>query len=121
MMPRPWNQTLLQLKNLCEQVSQSPFNSVLANLYRNGQDSMGWHQDNETELGLNPIIASLSLGESRKFVLRHLETKQKHELDLSHGSLLVMAGETQHYWQHSIPKTAKPKGSRINLTFRYIQ
>lgn len=121
MMPRPWNQTLLQLKNLCEQVSQSPFNSVLANLYRNGQDSMGWHQDNETELGLNPIIASLSLGESRKFVLRNLETKQKHELDLSHGSLLVMAGETQHYWQHSIPKTAKPKGSRINLTFRYIQ
>ncbi len=121
MTPQPWSQTLLHLKHLCEQVSQSEFNSVLANLYRDGQDSMGWHQDNETELGLNPVIASLSFGESRRFILRNIETKQKHELELNHGSLVVMAGETQHYWQHSVPKTTKPKHTRINLTFRYIQ
>ncbi len=121
MTPEPWNPTLLHLKYLCEVASQSQFNSVLANLYRDGQDSMGWHQDNEAELSLNPVIASLSFGESRRFLLRHIETKQKHEVELSHGSLLVMAGETQHYWQHSVPKTAKPKESRINLTFRHIQ
>ncbi len=120
MEPQPWSPLLLDLKQRCETASQVTYNSVLANLYRDGQDSMGWHQDNETELGLNPVIASVSLGESRRFLLRHIQTKQKYELELSHGSLLVMAGETQHYWQHSIPKTAKPRVERINLTFRHI-
>lgn len=120
MHPQPWTPTLLQLKSRCEAVAKHTFNSVLANLYRDGQDSMGWHQDNETELGTNPVIASLTLGESRRFVLRHLATKEKYEVELGHGSLLIMAGETQHYWQHSVPKTAKAKGERINLTFRDI-
>ncbi|MEI8658712.1 alpha-ketoglutarate-dependent dioxygenase AlkB family protein [Vibrio sp. Hal054] len=120
MQPQPWTPTLLELKSRCEAVAKLNFNSVLANLYRDGQDSMGWHQDNETELGINPVIASLTLGESRRFVLRHLSTKEKYEVELGHGSLLIMAGETQHYWQHSVPKTAKPKEERINLTFRHI-
>ncbi|MBD0786228.1 alpha-ketoglutarate-dependent dioxygenase AlkB [Vibrio sp. Y2-5] len=120
MQPHPWTPTLLELKTACEAVAEHTFNSVLVNLYRNGQDSMGWHQDNETELGTNPVIASLTLGESRRFVLRHLSTKEKYEVELGHGSLLIMAGETQHYWQHSVPKTTKNKEERINLTFRHI-
>jgi len=120
MEPKPWNSILLTLRKRCESVAQCSFNSVLANLYRNGQDSMGWHQDNEPELGHNPVIASLSLGETRRFVLRHIQTRQKYEVALSHGSLLIMAGGTQHYWQHAVPKTAKPKDERINLTFRNI-
>lgn len=118
--PEPWSPELLHIKQRCEAASRCQFNSVLANLYRDGQDSMGWHQDNEPELGVNPAIASLSLGESRRFILRHIETRQKYEIELSHGSLLVMAGETQRYWQHSVPKTGKPKTERINLTFRHI-
>lgn len=121
MQPHSWTPTLLELKAACEAVAKHAFNSVLVNLYRNGQDSMGWHQDNETELGTNPVIASLTLGESRRFVLRHLSTKEKYEVELGHGSLLVMAGETQHYWQHSVPKTTKNKEERINLTFRHIK
>ena len=121
MQPQPWTPTLLELKSRCEAVAKHTFNSVLSNLYRDGQDSMGWHQDNETELGTNPVIASLTLGESHRFVLRHLSTKEKYEVELGHGSLLIMAGETQHYWQHSVPKTAKPKEERINLTFRHIR
>jgi len=120
MTPQPWSSTLMDLKHRCEDVAHHSFNSVLANLYRDGQDSMGWHQDNEPELGKNPVIASLSLGETRRFVLRHRETKQKYQIELGHGSLLIMAGETQHYWQHAVPKTAKPRNERINLTFRYI-
>ncbi len=119
--PKPWSPILLKLKESCEEAAQHTFNSVLANLYRDGKDSMGWHQDNETELGINPVIASLSLGETRRFLLRHIITKQKYELELNHGSLIVMAGETQHYWQHSVPKTARPRGERINLTFRDIR
>lgn len=120
MAPKPWTPTLHHLRQLCEQVSGSNFNSVLANLYRDGQDSMGWHQDNEPELGRQPVIASLSLGDSRRFLLRHLHSKEKLELSLGNGSLLVMAGSTQQFWQHSVPKTKQPRSARINLTFRHI-
>ncbi|AUI87626.1 alpha-ketoglutarate-dependent dioxygenase AlkB [Vibrio azureus] len=119
--PQPLNQELQVLKAKCEAVAHVSFNSVLANLYRNGQDSMGWHQDNEPELGMNPVIASVNLGESRRFLLRNLHCKTQIEYTLSHGSLLIMAGELQHHWQHSVPKTAKHKDERINLTFRNIK
>ncbi|BBM66214.1 alkylated DNA repair protein [Vibrio alfacsensis] len=121
MPPNPWTPELKSLKERCEHVAKSPFNSVLANLYRDGRDSMGWHQDNEPELGKNPIIASLNLGETRRFLLENLHCKTKIEFELSHGSLLIMAGELQHHWKHSVPKTTKIKNERINLTFRYIK
>jgi alkylated DNA repair dioxygenase AlkB len=120
--PLPWTSLLLAIKARVNNAAQTEFNSVLLNLYRNGRDSNGWHQDNESELGHNPVIASVSLGAVRRFQLRHKTRKDvpKLELDLPHGSLLVMAGPTQHYWQHQIPKTAKPVAERINLTFRVI-
>lgn len=120
MQPHPWTLELTQLKVRCESVADVTFNSVLANLYRHGQDSMGWHQDNEPELGRNPVIASLNLGETRRFLLRNLHCKTEIEYELSHGSLLIMAGELQHHWKHCVPKTAKTKDERINLTFRQI-
>ncbi|MGR5519769.1 alpha-ketoglutarate-dependent dioxygenase AlkB family protein [Vibrio sp. PNB22_4_2] len=120
MPPSPLTPDLNELKVRSEAIAQTTFNSVLANLYRNGQDSMGWHQDNEPELGANPVIASLSLGETRRFVLRNLHCKTQIEYELSPGSLLIMAGELQHHWKHAVPKTAKLKGERINLTFRHI-
>lgn len=120
--PLPWTETLVSLKTLVETHAGVAFNSVLINYYRHGQDSMGWHSDDEPELGTNPVIASLSLGASRRFCLRHRSRSDlaKVELWLSHGSLLVMAGTTQHYWQHAVPKTAKAIGPRINLTFRWV-
>ncbi|WP_083932262.1 alpha-ketoglutarate-dependent dioxygenase AlkB family protein [Vibrio sagamiensis] len=118
---QPLTQELKDLKSRSESIAQVSFNSVLANLYRNGNDSMGWHQDNERELGINPVIASVNLGESRRFLLRNLHCKTQIEYTLSHGSLLIMAGELQHKWQHSVPKTAKQKAERINLTFRNIK
>ncbi len=118
--PQPWSEVLLPLKQCSEQATGSQFNSVLANLYRHGQDSMGWHQDNEPELGHQPVIASLSLGATRRFALRHIQSKEKLTFELSHGSLLVMAGDTQHCWQHAIPKTRQACQPRINLTFRQI-
>jgi alkylated DNA repair dioxygenase AlkB len=120
--PLPWTPLLLDVKARVDAAAQTEFNSVLLNLYRNGRDSNGWHQDNEPELGHNPVIASVSLGAVRRFQLRHKTRKDlpKLELDLPHGSLLVMAGPTQHYWQHQIPKTAKSVAERINLTFRVI-
>lgn len=120
MQPKTWTPMLADLKQRCELLTGQAFNSVLANLYRDGQDSMGWHQDNEPELGQQPVIASLSLGETRRFVLRHLHSKEKFELPLSHGSLLIMAGNTQHFWQHCVPKTVRALEPRINLTFRRI-
>ena len=99
----------------------SDFNSVLCNLYRNGQDSMGFHADNERELGQNPLIASLNLGETRRFLFRRKDDKTvKYELLLTSGSLLIMGGETQHYWHHAVPKEPKRSKPRINLTFRHI-
>lgn len=120
--PLPWTPLLLDIKARVDAAAGVTFNSVLLNLYRDGRDSNGWHQDNEPELGTNPVIASLSLGAVRRFQLRHKTRKDvpKLELDLPHGSLLLMAGPTQHCWQHQIPKTAKPMAERINLTFRVI-
>jgi alkylated DNA repair dioxygenase AlkB len=104
-----------------ELMSAFNFNSVLCNYYRNGQDSMGFHSDNEKELGQNPIIASINFGESRRFIFRRRDDKTvKHELVLTHGSLLVMSGAMQHHWVHAVPKEPKRTRPRINLTFRHI-
>lgn len=118
--PSPWLPDLLEIKNRIEPMAGVTFNRVLLNLYRDGRDSVSWHTDAEPELGRNPVIASVSFGASRKFQLRHLHTKEKIELELTHGSLLIMQGELQHYWQHQIPKTSKTVGERINLTFRVM-
>ncbi len=119
--PHPWNESLLNIKQDIEQFCGVCFNSVMANLYRNGQDSMGCHADDEKELGINPLIASLSLGEQRLLRFRHKKrSEQKLELVLMHGDLLLMAGELQHHWKHELPKTKKIKQARINLTFRKV-
>ena len=119
--PIPWVDSLLVLKQLLEQQLNTPFNSVLANYYRDGADSVAWHSDDEAELGDNPIIASLSFGATRRFSLRQRQQQSAPvHINLQGGSLLVMAGETQQYWQHQIAKTAKPVAGRINLTFRRI-
>ena len=121
MMPTPWTPILLDLKTKVESVSGVMFNSVLLNLYRDGSDSMGWHSDDESELRQNPVIGSLSLGGTRRFMLRHrFEKALKHQLELTSGSFLLMQKTTQHYWQHQVPKTKRPVPPRINLTFRVI-
>lgn len=121
MYPTPWTSTLLDLRQKAQAVSGVEFNSVLLNLYRDGSDSMGWHSDHEPELGENPVIGSLSLGGTRRFMLRHrFEKGLKHQLELTPGSFLLMQGTTQHYWQHQIPKTKCPVPARMNLTFRVI-
>ncbi|GAC1427262.1 MAG: alpha-ketoglutarate-dependent dioxygenase AlkB [Flavisolibacter sp.] len=121
--PLAWMPVLEAIKAKVEKELPTAFNSVLLNLYRNGKDSMGWHRDNEKELGQNPIIASISFGATRPFHLRHYYKKDldKLTIPLTHGSLLIMRGATQHYWEHQIPKTAKPVNPRINLTFRTIK
>ncbi len=122
MKPKLFTKELLEIKQEIEAIDCVAFNSCLLNLYRNGKDSNGWHADDEKELGQNPIIASLSLGQERPFHLRYKRnTKVKHKIVLGHGSLLLMKGSTQHHWQHQIPKTAKPITERINLTFRLLQ
>ena len=119
--PNGWSPTLLKIKRQIEEATKQQFNSCLCNLYRHGTDSMGWHSDDEDELGRNPVIASLSLGAMRPFKLQHKTDKeQKLTVALNNGSLLVMSGRLQHCWKHSIPKTTKAVGERINLTFRYI-
>jgi alkylated DNA repair dioxygenase AlkB len=118
--PRQWTTTLQSVRATVEQQCQYAFNSVLANLYRGGKDSMGCHADDEKELGLNPVIASLSLGDQRLFKLHHKKRKETLNIILGHGDLLVMTGTLQHHWLHSIPKTRKFKTPRINLTFRKI-
>jgi len=121
-LPRPWIPPLLQIKQRIEPVAGVTFNSVLLNLYRNGKDSMGWHADDEPELGRNPVIASVNLGAARRFMLRHRQDHRlKYALELQHGSLLIMKDQLQHYWQHQVPKTTRPLPSRINLTFRVIK
>lgn len=119
--PLPWTPPLLELKDLAEALAGSPFNSVLLNLYRNGRDSVSWHADNEPGLGRDPVIASVSLGATRRFQLKHRRTGERVDLDLPGGACLIMAGPTQHHWLHQIPKTARPVGPRINLTFRRMQ
>lgn len=121
MQPHPWNPTLMFLKNEIEEHTQLSFTTVLLNLYRNENDSNGWHSDNEKELGRNPSIASLSLGQDRVFQLKHIEKKEiKQNIILTNGSLLVMKEGSQIYYKHQLPKASSPKRSRINLTFRTI-
>ncbi|BFM16341.1 alpha-ketoglutarate-dependent dioxygenase AlkB [Maricurvus nonylphenolicus] len=120
--PLPWTDSLKELKRRVEIELGEQFNSVLANLYRNGSDSVSWHSDNEPELGRNPVIASLSLGQSRHFLLKHRKDRDLGtiKLMLSAGDLLLMKGATQHHWLHSVPKVSKTIGPRINLTFRRV-
>ncbi|WP_130734372.1 alpha-ketoglutarate-dependent dioxygenase AlkB [Flavobacterium sp. J27] len=121
MHPHPWNATLMYLKNEIEERTQLNFTTVLLNLYRNENDSNGWHSDNEKELGRDPIIASLSLGQERVFQLRHNTKKEaKLNITLGNGSLLVMKQGSQIYYKHQLPKASSPKKNRINLTFRTI-
>lgn len=120
--PMPWTPTLLTLKARVEAEAKITFNSVLLNRYRTGQDSVGWHSDDEPELGTNPVIASVSLGATRKFQFKHKTNPDlKLSIELTNGSLLLMRGATQHFWKHQIPKTTKVLGPRINLTFRVIR
>ncbi len=122
MQPLQFTPLLKELKEDIDKISGTSFSTCLLNLYRDGQDSNGWHADDEKELGKNPVIASLSLGEERRFHLKHKNYKDlKHKIVLEHGSLLLMKGATQHNWLHQIPKTRKSIGERINLTFRVIQ
>lgn len=121
MTPQPWSEVLSKLKHGCETITKAKFNCVLANWYRDGQDGMGLHADDEPELGTRPVIASVSLGQIRRFTFKHKTTKASYHFDLEPGSLLVMAGDTQRYYFHGLSKTKKPIGGRINLTFRLIR
>ena len=117
----PWVPVLAEIKNIISSVSPAPFNSVLANLYRNGDDGVGWHADDEPELGSSAIIVSISFGEERNFQLKHKRDKTlKKNLLLTHGSLLIMQGKTQENWLHQVPKSSRTMGERINLTFRVV-
>lgn len=121
MQPHNWNPTLIFIKDKIEQEANQYFTTVLANLYRNEKDSNGWHSDNEKELGRNPTIASISFGEERKFQLKHNTISEARiNLNLNHGSLLLMKEGSQIHYKHQIPKAAQPKNARINLTFRTI-
>lgn len=124
--PEPWPEILRPVRNAVAGTAGAPFNSVLANLYRDGRDAMGWHSDDERELGPQPVIASLSLGATRRFVLKARDVdvngqEARHVFELPHGSLLVMAGDTQRRYRHALPRTARPVGPRINLTFRHVR
>ena len=120
--PLPWTDLLLEIKRTIETVTEASFNSVLLNYYRDNRDSMGFHSDDEPELGLRPVIASLSLGEERTLILKHKLNKlaKPVRLKLASNSLLLMKGETQRYWTHGIAKESRKCGPRINLTFRRI-
>ena len=118
--PQKFTPNLLKIKEMVELKTGKKFNSALLNYYRNGKDSMGWHADDEPELGKNPVIASVSLGAERKFQFKHKTIpKSLINITLSPGSLLIMQGATQHHWLHQVPKV-KDAGERINITFRRI-
>ena len=120
--PRPWPPALQALRPRIDAVAGVVMNSVLANLYRDGKDAMGWHSDDEPELGPRPVIASLSLGGTRRFAFKHRrDPTKKFALDLPHGSLLVMSGDTQAHWRHALPRTTRAVAPRLNLTFRQIK
>tara|TARA_B100001250_G_C19610892_1_gene704901 strand:+ start:107 stop:730 length:624 start_codon:yes stop_codon:yes gene_type:complete len=120
--PLPWTDDLIEIKYKIEKVTKTKFNSVLLNDYSSGEVGMGWHSDDEKELGTNPLIGSVSFGAERDFYLKHNNNTKikKLKLNLTNGSYLIMMGETQHHWKHSIPKRMKIKDRRINLTFRKI-
>lgn len=119
--PRPWPPALAALRARVDAAAGVAMNSVLANLYRDGRDAMGWHSDDEPELGQRPVIASLSLGGTRRFAVRHRrDVGRKFTIELPPGSLLLMSGESQAAWKHALPRTARPVPPRINLTFRRV-
>lgn len=119
--PDPWIDELVELRDLSSSHTGTRFNSVLCNLYRDGSDGVDWHADDEPEFGQMPVIASLSLGATRRFDLRRVDDHSiKVELELHHGDLVIMSGTTQTLWRHRVPKTKKPVGERINLTFRTV-
>lgn len=119
--PKPWNKGLLFIKDQIDKVADVKFNSVLMNWYRDGEDYINWHTDAEKELGKNPIIGSVNFGATRRFLIRRNDDNSiKLEFPLKHGTLLIMAGELQHFWQHSVPKEKKVKEARFNMTFRII-
>lgn len=119
--PNPWNDGLYRIKERIEECANHTFNCVLLNWYRDGSDSLNWHADDERELGPNPIIASANFGATRDFIIRKNDDHaQKVSLPLKHGTLLVMKGSMQHFWQHSVPKRTNVNASRFNLTFRNI-
>lgn len=121
LVPNNWTKELLEMKSVIEKFSDSEYNSVLLNYYRSGEDSMGWHSDNERELGKNPVVASLTLGGERRFLIRERKDKsKKREILLKNGSLLIMKSGFQDKYQHSVPKTKRKVGERINLTYREI-
>jgi len=120
--PLPWTPELLGIRHRAEEITGQRYNSVLLNLYRDGRDGMGWHADDEPELGREPAIASVSFGATRRFKLRHRGSRlAANALDLAHGDLLLMAGATQRHYVHAVPKTARPVGARVNLTFRWVR
>jgi alkylated DNA repair dioxygenase AlkB len=119
--PIPWTNELLKIKTVTEKLAGITFNSVLLNYYRDGNDSVAWHSDDEYELGIKPVIASVSLGQVRRFDVRHKTDRQnKYSIELENGSLLLMKGDMQHNWEHRIAKSARPLRERVNLTFRVI-
>jgi alkylated DNA repair dioxygenase AlkB len=119
--PEPWTPALVRIRDRVADLTGEAFNAVLLNLYRDGRDGMGWHADDEPALGRNPVIASVSLGATRRFCLRHRRRREcRLDLPLPHGSLLLMSGATQHHWVHALPKTRAAVGERINLTFRRV-
>jgi len=119
--PLPWTPALERIRHRVQAIAVCEFNAVLLNLYRDGRDGMGWHADDEPELGPEPVIASVSLGAVRRFCLRHRKRRDlRADLALPHGSLLLMSGATQRNWVHAVPKTTVPVGERINLTLRRI-
>jgi alkylated DNA repair dioxygenase AlkB len=121
MKSKPWTQELISIKNRIEEFTGIKFTSVLLNYYRNGNDSVSWHRDNEKVLRVNPVIASVSFGATRTFKFRHVNDYSViRSVELEHGTFLLMKGETQHNWQHQVPKTKKVMKPRISLTFRII-
>jgi alkylated DNA repair dioxygenase AlkB len=119
--PLPWTSELLAIKEKVETVAGIAFNSVLLNYYRDGNDSVAWHSDDEYELGVKPVIASVSFGQRRRFDVRHkIDHQKKYSVNLENGSLLLMKGDLQHSWEHRIAKSTKPLKERVNLTFRVI-
>jgi len=119
--PLAWTPLLADLRDRAGATAGTSFNSVLANLYRNGSDSVGWHADDEPELGVDPVIASLSFGATRTLAMRRRDGSYRASVDLQDGDLMVMAGATQTLWVHRVPKVRRPVGSRVNLTFRTVR
>lgn len=117
----PWTKELLELKVLIEEETGETFNSCLLNLYHSGEEGMAWHSDGEADLKKNGAIGSMSFGAERKFAFKHKQSKEKVEMVLEHGSLLVMKDTTQTYWLHRLPPTKRVKAPRVNLTFRTIE